>query len=57
MADRTSYQRLLGNSLQLRYEEDPTVLIDELVGLAQEAAGLKLTRLPFPPPNGNGRAG
>ena len=57
MADRTSYQRLLGNSLRLRYEEDPTVLIDELVGLAQEAAGLKLPRLPFPPPNGNGQAG
>jgi processive 1,2-diacylglycerol beta-glucosyltransferase len=57
MADRTSYQRLLGNSLQLRYEEDPTVLIDELVGLAQETAGLQLRRLPFPPPNGNGQAG
>ena len=57
MADRTSYQRLLGNSLRLRYEEDPTVLIDELVGLAQETAGLKLPRLPFPPLNGNGQAG
>jgi len=55
MADRSSYQRLLGNSLKLRYEEDPTVLIDELVGLAQEAAGFKLTRLLFPPPNGNGQ--
>jgi processive 1,2-diacylglycerol beta-glucosyltransferase len=57
MADRTAYQRLLGNFLRLRYEEDPTVLIDELVGLAQEAAGSKLPRLPFPPPNGNGQAG
>ena len=42
------------NFLQLRYEEDPTVLIEELVGLAQEVAGIKLTRLPFPPPNGDG---
>jgi len=56
MADRSSYGRLLGNSLKLRYEEDPTVLIDELVGLAQEAAGIKLVRLPFPLPNGNGQA-
>jgi len=56
MADRSSYERLLGNSLKLRYEEDPTVLIDELVGLAQEAAGSKPARLPFPPPNGNGEA-
>jgi processive 1,2-diacylglycerol beta-glucosyltransferase len=56
MADRSSYGRLLGNSLKLRYEEDPTVLIDELVGLAQEAAGSKPARLPFPPPNGNGQA-
>jgi processive 1,2-diacylglycerol beta-glucosyltransferase len=57
MTDRVSYQKLLGNLLRLRYEEDPTVLIDELVGLAQEAAGIKLPRLPFPPPNGNGQAG
>jgi len=56
IADRSSYGRLLGNSLKLRYEEDPTVLIDELVGLAQEAVGSKPARLPFPPPNGNGQA-
>ncbi|GAB1488538.1 glycosyltransferase [Opitutaceae bacterium] len=42
--------------LQLRYEEDPTLLIDELVGLGAQAAGeTGLSRLPFPPPNGNGR--
>jgi len=42
--------------IQLRYEEDPTLLIDELVSLGAEAAGESdLARLPFPPPNGNGR--
>lgn len=38
--------------LELRYEEDPTLLIDEIVGLAQQAAGLTLKRLPFPPDGG-----
>jgi processive 1,2-diacylglycerol beta-glucosyltransferase len=55
MADPAGYQRALGNFLQLRYEEDPTVLIEELIGLAAAAAGIKLARLPFPPPtNGDG---
>ncbi len=49
------YQRLLADLDRLGSEEDPTVLIDELVGLAREASGLRLSRLPFPPPNGNGR--
>jgi processive 1,2-diacylglycerol beta-glucosyltransferase len=40
--------------VSLRYEEDPTILIEELVGLAQEAAGSRLSRRPFPPANGNG---
>ncbi len=31
----------------LRYNEDPTLLIDELVGLGAEAAGRTLKRLPF----------
>ena len=36
--------------LQLRYEEDPTIVIDELVKLGQEASPVKsLPRLPFPP--------
>jgi processive 1,2-diacylglycerol beta-glucosyltransferase len=35
MADPGAYERLRENFLQLRYEEDPTVLIDELVGLAR----------------------
>ena len=57
MADPAAYQRALENFLQLRYEEDPTVLIEELVGLAASVAGIKLDRLPFPPPpsgDGNG---
>ena len=54
LADGASYERLRQRFLQLRYEEDPTVLIDELVGLAQEAAGFKATRLPLTLTNGNG---
>lgn len=54
MADRRTYERLRDNFLNLRYEEDPTVMIEELVGLAAEAAGVRLTRSPFPPPNVNG---
>lgn len=45
------------NFLRLRYEEDPTVVIDELVGLANAVADVKLKRRAFPPPNGNGHAG
>jgi len=54
MDSPASYQRLLEDMDRLGAEEDPTVLIDELVGLAREASGLRLSRLPFPPPNGNG---
>ena len=42
--------------LQLRYEEDPTVIIDELVALANEVVNAKLRRRAFPPANGNGGA-
>ncbi|PTY07279.1 glycosyltransferase [Opitutaceae bacterium EW11] len=38
----------------LRYEEDPTIVIEELVNLAGDAAGVSLKKLPFPPRNGNG---
>ena len=48
------YQRVRDNFLKLRYEEDPTLLIDELVGLANEVVGAKLKRRVFPPVNGNG---
>ncbi|MDX2187536.1 MAG: glycosyltransferase [Opitutaceae bacterium] len=37
----------------LRYEEDPTLVIDEIVGLAEEAATTKLKRHVFPPRNGS----
>jgi processive 1,2-diacylglycerol beta-glucosyltransferase len=47
MADPASYARTRENFLRLRYEEDPTVLIDELVQLAEQAAGAHLTRYPF----------
>lgn len=52
MTDFSVYARQRQNFLRLRYEENPTVLIDELVDLANEVAGEKLTRLPFPPSNG-----
>ncbi|HWA87222.1 MAG TPA: glycosyltransferase [Opitutus sp.] len=49
-----SYERARENFLHLRYEEDPTIVIDELVALANEVAGVELQRHEFPPPNGNG---
>ncbi|HKB90858.1 MAG TPA: glycosyltransferase [Opitutaceae bacterium] len=55
MNDPSSYQTLRDNFLKLRYDDNPVVLIDELVGLAQDAAGVKLKRRPWPPSNGNGK--
>ena len=49
MADPTAYAGVRENFLKLRYEEDPTVLIDELVGLGNAVAGAKLKRWAFPP--------
>lgn len=54
MANLASYDQARENFLALRYEEDPTLLIDELVGLANEVARAKLKRRVFPPANGNG---
>jgi len=54
MAQPATYAQLRDNLLKLRYEEDPTVVIDELVGLANEVAGTALNRFAFPPVNGNG---
>ena len=48
MADPASYARSRENFLRLRYEEDPTILIDEIVQLAEQAAAVRLTRYPFP---------
>lgn len=50
MDDPASYARVRAHLLDLRYEEDPTVVIDEIVGLANEVAGAALCRQPFPPP-------
>lgn len=52
MADPAIFARERENFLKLRYEEDPTIVIDELVGLAAQAAGVELTRYPFSYPNG-----
>jgi processive 1,2-diacylglycerol beta-glucosyltransferase len=49
MTDPAAYPAARDKFLQLRYEEDPTVIIDELVGLASEVSQAKLRRRPFPP--------
>lgn len=54
MDDPALYARTRERFLALRYEEDPTILIEELVGLANAVARVPLDRQPFPPPNGNG---
>lgn len=56
MSDPTAYQAVRDNFLRLRYEEDPTVLIEELVALANEVAHARLKRRPYPPPPDNGRS-
>jgi len=48
MADPASYAAYRETFLQLRYEEDPTIVIDELVALASEINHPKLSRNPFP---------
>lgn len=54
-ANPAEYAGLRRRFLQLRTEEDPTVVIDELVSLANEVPNAHLTRHPFPPKtNGNG---
>jgi processive 1,2-diacylglycerol beta-glucosyltransferase len=52
LRDPAAYARVYENFLRLRYEEDPAILIDELVNLANEVAEADLRRLPFPGPNG-----
>jgi processive 1,2-diacylglycerol beta-glucosyltransferase len=52
MADLQAYETTRENFLKLRYEEDPTLLIDELVALANEPVQAKLKRRIFPPANG-----
>jgi processive 1,2-diacylglycerol beta-glucosyltransferase len=53
LSDPASYQRVRESFLRLRYEEDPTILIDELVHLADEVAHAELHRRPFPSVHGN----
>jgi processive 1,2-diacylglycerol beta-glucosyltransferase len=54
--DPAAYAEALQNFLRLRYEEDPTILIDEIVGLANSVAHEDLRRSLFSVPNGAGRA-
>lgn len=54
MTKYANYRRLRDDFLKLRYEEDPTRVIDELVSLANDVAAEQLTREAFPPVNGNG---
>ena len=53
LRDPGAFQRLRESFLRLRYEEDPTILIDELVALANQVAHAELRRRPFPAVNGN----
>ncbi|HYC70191.1 MAG TPA: glycosyltransferase [Opitutaceae bacterium] len=54
MIDRAHFERLRRNFLKLRYEEDPTLVVDEIVGLgAHVAGGVALERRPWPPKGGN----
>jgi processive 1,2-diacylglycerol beta-glucosyltransferase len=48
-----TYAAVRANFLRLRYEEDPTTVIDELVALGNEVARAELPRQPFPPADGS----
>src|SRR3954464_13191523 len=48
MESHRNYDRLRANFLKLRYEEDPTTVVRELVDLAQEASRTNLRPGPFP---------
>ena len=48
LADPAGYSRAREKFLALRYVEDPTVLIEELVGLAGEVGGGTVPARPFP---------
>jgi processive 1,2-diacylglycerol beta-glucosyltransferase len=51
MADAAAYRKVRENFLKLRYEEDPTLVIDELITLGNEVAGAALQRRNFPLPD------
>jgi len=50
--DPEAYRAARKDFLDLRYDEDPTLLIDEIVELANEVEGATLDRKPFPPDDG-----
>ena len=52
MADPSTYPRVKESFLKLRYDEDPTLLIDEILELANDVAPVQLLRLAFPHANG-----
>jgi processive 1,2-diacylglycerol beta-glucosyltransferase len=54
MEQPETYRALRERFLALRYDEDPTVVVTELVELAQQASGTQLTPRPFPPPQRKG---
>lgn len=49
MNDPSSYEEYRRAFVQLRYDEDPTAVIDELVNLARGVNGSRPARRPFPP--------
>jgi processive 1,2-diacylglycerol beta-glucosyltransferase len=49
LTDRARYERFRDDFMKLRYEEDPTLLITELVDLAQEVSRTEHRPGPFPP--------
>ncbi|MFT3871013.1 MAG: glycosyltransferase [Nibricoccus sp.] len=49
MSEPTAYRDYRRLFLTLRYEEDPTLVIEELVNLARGDNGSRPQRLPFPP--------
>lgn len=57
MNEPRAYEKFRQKFLALRYEETPTTVIEELVDLAQQAAGTRLKPRPFPPRHGPPRHG
>jgi len=49
LSNRSNYEHFRDDFLKLRYEEDPTLVITELVDLAQEVAHTAYRPGPFPP--------
>lgn len=49
MSDPSAYATARKDFIDLRYDEDPTLIVEELVSLANEIAHQKLDRQPFPP--------